>query len=383
MVGGLSQNGYDKEAIEILYKMQAAGFQPNAQTLASILPACGRLQMLYLGKEIHGYLTRHELMSNSFVVNGLIDVYRRCGDMENALLVFSMYSMKNDLLEHHVLRKEEIEADSFTLGSALAACADMGLLRRGKEIHSYAIARGLQTDPFVGGALVELYSQCLDVGAAQKAFDEMKADGFDPNIYTWNSIIAGHVKNAHNESALQLFSDTHIGSAVVDVYAKCGCVKHARLAYDNIKKYNLVTENAMLTAYAMHGYGEEGIAFFRRILDNGFIPDDITFLSALSSCVHARLVETGLEFFNLMRSYNVKPTLKHYTCIVDLFSRTGKLKAALKVIKEMPLDPDAVIWGALLGGCVIHGNLEPISQSLSKDTPVSEIATSLRLLDIT
>ncbi|KAJ8554267.1 hypothetical protein K7X08_024945 [Anisodus acutangulus] len=488
LVGGFSQNGYDKEAIEYLYKMQAAGFQLNAQTLASVLPACGRLQMLYLGKEIHGYLTRHGLMSNSFVVNGLIDVYRRCGDIENALLVFSMYSMKNDVsyntmlvgyfengevskalelfyqmehegkcediiswnsmisgyvnnfmfseawsMFHQVMWKEEIEADSFTLGSALAACADTGLLRRGKEIHSYAIARGLQTDPFVGGAIVKLYSKCLDVGAAQKAFDEvndrdistwnalisgyarsedmvsvertlekMKADRFDPNIYTWNSIIAGHVKNAHNESALQLFldiqssglrpdiytigtvlptcsrlanldrgkqihayairfgydSNTHIGSAVVDMYAKCGCVKHARLAYDNIQKYNLVTENAMLTAYAMHGYGEEGIAFFRRILDNGFIPDDITFLSALSSCVHAGLVETGLEFFNLMRSYNVKQTLKHYTCMVDLLSRTGKINEALKVIKEMPLDPDTVIWGALLGGCVIHGNLE-------------------------
>ncbi|CAN4085672.1 unnamed protein product [Withania somnifera] len=471
LVGGFSQNGYHEEAIEYLYKMQATGFQPNAQTLASVLPTCGRLQMLYLGKEIHGYLTRHKLMSNSFVVNGLIDVYRRCRDMKNALLVFSMYSTKNDVsyntmlvgyfengeiskarelfyqmeregkcndviswnsmisgyvnnfkfnealnMFHQVMWKEEIEADSFTLGSALAACADMGLLRRGKEIHSYAIARGLQTDPFVGGALVELYSKCLDVGAAQKAFDEvderdiptwnalisgyarsddrvsvectlekMKADGFDPNIYTWNSIIAGHVENTHNESALQLFSDiqslglrpdiytigivlpacsrlasldrgkkihayairfgydsnTHIGSAVVDMYAKCGCVMHARRAYDNIKNHNLVTENAMLTAYAMHGYGDQGIAIFRRILDNGFIPDDITFFVS--------------SFFV---SYNVKPTLKHYTCMVDLLSRTGKLDEALKVINEMPLDPDTVIWGALLGGCVIHGNLE-------------------------
>ncbi|OIT05139.1 PREDICTED: pentatricopeptide repeat-containing protein At2g13600-like [Nicotiana attenuata] len=488
LVGGFSQNGYDEEAIEMLYKMRAVGFQPNAQTLASVLPACGRLQMLYLGKEIHGYLTRHQLMSNSFVVNGLIDVYRRCGDMGNAFRVFSMFSTKNDVSYNtmlvgyfengeiskaqelfyqmqregkwkdivswnsmisgyvnnfmfdealntfnKVMWNEEIEADTFTLGSALAACADMGFLRRGKEIHSCAIVRGLQTDAFVGGALVEMYSKCLDVNAAQKAFDEvnerdiptwnalvssyarsdemvsvecilekMKADGFDPNIYTWNSIIAGHVENARNESALQLFldmqssglrpdiytigtvlpacsrlatldrgkqihayavrcgydSDTHIGSALVDMYAKCGCVKHARLAYDNIKKYNLVTENAMLTAYAMHGYGEEGIDFFRRMLENGFIPNDITFLSALSSCVHAGLLETGLEFFDLMGSYNAKPTLKHYTCIVDLLSRTGKLNEALKVIKEMPLDPDTVIWGALLGGCIIHGNLE-------------------------
>ncbi|MCD7448645.1 hypothetical protein HAX54_045293 [Datura stramonium] len=355
--GGFSQNGYDEEAIEYLYKMQAVGFQP--------MPKLWQV-----------------------------------GDMENALLVFSMYSMKNDVsyntmlvgyfengeivkaqelfyqmqregkcediiswnsmisgyvnnlkfnealnMFHQVMWKEEIEADSFTLGSALAACPDMDLLRSGKEIHSYAIARGLQTDPFVGGALVELYSKSLDVGAAQKAFDEvikrgistwnalisgyarsddmvgvecslenMKADGFDPNIYTWNSIIAGHVENAYNESALKLFLDIQSSGLRPDIYT-IGTVLPAcsRLA-------TLTVENRFML-------------------------------------MQLGLVETGLEFFNLMRSYNVKPTLKHYTCMVDLLSRTGKLNEALKVINEMPLDPDTVIWGALLGGQLSMGIL--------------------------
>ncbi|XP_019189077.1 PREDICTED: pentatricopeptide repeat-containing protein At2g13600-like [Ipomoea nil] len=488
LVGGFSQNGYDEAAIEMLYKMQAAGFEPNAQTLASVLPACGRLQMLYLGKEIHGYLTRNGFMCNSFVVNGLIDVYRRCGDMEYAFRVFSIYSVRNEVsfntmivgyfengdvsraeelfqqmeleekrndiiswnsmisgyvnnsmanealsMFRNIILKEQIKADSFTLGSALAACADIGSLRCGMEIHSYAVVTGFQSDPFVGGALVEMYCKCLDINAAQKAFNEvaerdivswnalisgyahsgqlenvrynlqkMKEDGFYPNICTWNVIIAGHVERDQNESALELFkelqlsnltpdiytigivlpacsrlatldrgkqihayavrygyqSDPYVGAALVDMYAKCGSIKHAVLAHNMIQNYNLVTQNALLTAYAMHGCGEEGITFFRRILENGFKPDSITFLSVLLSCVHAGSVEAGKQFFDLMASYNVTPTLKHYTCMVDLLSRTGRLNEAYDIICKTPMAPDPVIWNAFLRGCVIHGNIE-------------------------
>ncbi|KAK3004177.1 hypothetical protein RJ639_019656 [Escallonia herrerae] len=94
VIGGFSHNGYDEEAIETLRRMQAARIEPNAQTLASVLPACARLQSLSLGKAIHGYSTRHRFMTNSFVVNGLIDVYRRCSDMESCFDIFSKFSVK-------------------------------------------------------------------------------------------------------------------------------------------------------------------------------------------------------------------------------------------------------------------------------------------------
>lgn len=487
VIGGFSQNGYDEEAIEVLQNMLAAGLKPNARTLASILPACGRLQKLGLGKEIHGYLVRHGCMYNPFVVNGLVDFYRKCKDMESALILFSLFSLKNEVSYNTMIvgffedgeismakelfdemelegKRNEIiswnsmisgyvdnfmfdealavfrnlinkgiEADSYTLGSVLAASADMGSLRNGMEIHSCAIVRGMQSDPFVGGALVDMYCKCKDLKAAQKAFDEvierdtptwnalisgyahsnqfesidcvlqkMKEDGLEPNVYTWNGIIAGHMENDHNELALQLFSDmqssnvmpdiytigiilpacsrlatiergmqvhayaircgfesdTHIGAALVDMYAKCGSINHSKLVYNRIRNFNLVTGNAMLTAYAMHGYGEEGIAFFSKLLVNGFQPDEITFLSALSSCAHAGSVHAGRECFDMMTSYDVNPTLKHYTCLVDLLSRAGMLDEAFDVIKKMPMEPDLVIWGALLGGCVIHGNLD-------------------------
>ncbi|GAA0151774.1 hypothetical protein LIER_37353 [Lithospermum erythrorhizon] len=487
IIGGFAQNGYDVEAIEMLRRMVAAGFEPNARTLASVLPACARLRSLELGKEIHGYIMRHGSVSNPFVVNGLTDLYRRCGDMQSAFSVFSKFSLKNEVsyntiivgyCEHgdvdkakeifyqmelegkkkdtiswnsmisgyvnnsmfdealhmflDMVSKDEAKADSYTLGSVLSACANIASFRCGKEVHSLAIVGGLDSNSFVGGALVEMYCKCQDLDAALKAFDEvkekdiatwnalisgyarcdqfesihtllqhMKEDGFEPNAFTFNGIIAGYVENERNEMALKLFSemqasncfpdiytvgmiltacaklasvergkqvhsyaiklgyeaDSFIGAALVDMYAKCGTIRDASLVHSLIKDLNLVTQNAMLTAYAMHGHGEEGIGFFRSLLLNGFRPDGVTFLSVLSSCVHVGSVETGQEFFNLMRHYGVRPTLKHYTCMVDLLSRAGQLNKAYNVIKKMPMAPDSVIWGALLGGCVKHRNV--------------------------
>ncbi|KAL3846130.1 hypothetical protein ACJIZ3_003533 [Penstemon smallii] len=313
------------------------------------------------------------------------------------------------------LLSEGTEPDSFTLGSVLGACASIGFLSLGKCIHSYCIVKGQESNLFVGGALVEMYCKCQELEAAVKALHRVPEkdiviwnslvsgyahDGFEPNVYTLNGIIAGYVENDHNELALKLFlemqssklspdiytvgivlpacsklattergkqvhayairrgfvSNVYIVAALIDMYAKCGIMNYAKLVHDRSKNHNLVTRNAMLNAYAIHGHGVDGIAFFRKILNDGLIPDNVTFLAVLSSCVHAGSVDTGLEFFDLMGFYGVVPTLKHYTCMVDLLSRAGLLKRAYKVVKSMPFDPDTVIWGALLGGCIIHGD---------------------------
>ncbi|KAK3004183.1 hypothetical protein RJ639_019662 [Escallonia herrerae] len=162
-----------------------------------------------------------------------------------------------------LLMQEDIETDSFTLGSALAACANMGSLNQGKEIHSHAVIRGLQSNPYVAGALVEVYCKCKDLKAAQSAFDDvaerdiatwnalisgyarcnqmenvqinlqkMKGDGYDPNVYTWNGIIAGHVENGLNESALQLFSEMQSSGQWIRAPYELGCAKQSISALD-------------------------------------------------------------------------------------------------------------------------------------------------------
>ncbi|KAI9119871.1 hypothetical protein K1719_009260 [Acacia pycnantha] len=486
VIAGFAQNGYDEEAIQLLFKMQVDGLEPNARTLASVIPCCARLRQLSLGKVLHGYIYRHDFMSNAFVINGLLDMYRRCSDMESAFKMFSKVSRKCsasyntmiagysengniskarslfDEMEQEGVERERISwnsmisgyvgnflcdealslfqdslkhgitPDSFTLGSVLTACADTASIRQGKQIHTHAIVRGLQSNSFIGGALVEFYFKCHDLFSAQTAFDEVSErdvatwnvlisgyahhnqtktvqellhrminDGFEPNVYTRNGILAGCLENSHYDSAIQLFtkmqnsnlkpdiytvgiiltacsklasiqrgkqvhaysiragfdSDLHVGAALVDMYGKCGNIKYCMVTYNRILNPDLVSHNAILTAYAMHGHGEEGIAHFRKMLASKVRPDHVTFLSVLSSCVHAGSIEMGHECFSLMETYNLTPTLKHYTCMIDLLSRAGKLNEAYELIKKMPMEADSVTWSALLGGCFVHGEV--------------------------
>ncbi|PKA59244.1 Pentatricopeptide repeat-containing protein [Apostasia shenzhenica] len=487
-IASFAQNGYGEMAVLLLKRMLESGIKPNAQTLASVLPCCARMETVDVGKEIHGYVVRHELFLNPFVVNGLIDVYSRFSDMGIALELFLNYSERNlvsfnamivgytesgnlikarelfDEMEHAGVRRdttswnaiisgycdggtfeealkmfrvmqmvESIRADSFTLVGALTACAAMAAITQGREIHSFAISSGLISQPLVCNSLIEMYCRCHDFKSAESVFHDMgerdevswnvlinghahanqlrrsqellslmRNDGFEPSIITWNGVLGGSMENGHNEFVLKKLSefevtglkpdiytmgiivtvcsrtvyieqgkqahaysircgyetDVHIGAALIDMYAKCGIIRSAILAFNCISKHNLVSFNTLLSGYAMHGLRTEGLQLFNEMLQNGIKPDAISFLSVLSLCVHVGSVEEGLHCFNMMGTYGIRPNLKHYTCLVDLFSRAGKLQEALKLIDGMPLEPDAVIWGTLLSGCVVHNDIQ-------------------------
>jgi pentatricopeptide repeat protein len=488
VIGGFAQNGQDEEALILFSQMLESGVEPNSQTFSSLLPSCGRLGILNLGKELHGYVMRHGLITSSFVVNGLMDVYWRCGDIVSAENLFMWFSAQNivsyntlligyfqtgklkkakDLFEKielngikrddiswisiisgHVdhemndealsmfrkmMREGQIKPNQYHLGSTLLACADSGAFKHGKELHSHAIIRGFASDPIVGSALVELYCNCKDLTAAELAFmgilerniwnwnvlsmgharngnfmrslqlvEEMKECGLEPTIHTWNGLIAGCMENGENELAFELFrkllsegirpdihtigmvlpicsrtlsielgkqvhahaircryeSEVRIGAPLVDMYCKCGNIRLGVLAFERIREHNLVSWNTILAGYATHGLGLEGINVFNKLLKDGLIPNEITFVSVLSSCVHIGDVEKGHLYFKMMQKYGIEPDLKHYTCMVDLLSRAGQLNEAFDLIQTMPFQPDLFVWSALLNGCITRCNLE-------------------------
>jgi pentatricopeptide repeat protein len=115
----------------------------------------------------------------------------------------------------------------------------------------------------------------------------------------------------------------------------------------------------MITGYGMHGHGEEALALFHKMQKIGIKPDHVTFTCVLNACSHAGLVDEGRQYFNSMsQAFCVTPRVEHYACMVDLLGRAGCLDEAQTFIERMPLEPNAGVWGALLGACRIHGNIE-------------------------
>ncbi|KAK7839965.1 pentatricopeptide repeat-containing protein [Quercus suber] len=153
--------------------------------------------------------------------------------------------------------------------------------------------------------------------------------------------------------------DSFLSTGLVDLYAKCGCIETAGAIFESSPDKNLFTWNAMLVGLAMHGHGQLLLRYFSRMIEAGVKPDGVSFLGVLVGCSHAGLVHEAQKLFNEMESvYGVPRELKHYGCMADLLGRSGFIGEAMEMIKSMPMAGDVFVWGGLLGGCRIYGDVE-------------------------
>eukprot|EP01018_Ginkgo_biloba_P031290 Gb_27322 [translate_table: standard] len=418
MIRGYARYGPCEEAVWLYYQMEAAGIQPNKFTFPFVLMACSSLSALEEGKKIHDYIVRTGFESDVFVRTALIDMYAKCGNIKVARQLFEKMFKRNvvswnamiagnahsgnayeALTLFREMQLENIKLDRATLVSTLPACAHLAALQQGKSIHGYIIRSGFDSDILVGTALIDLYAKCGDIEIAHRLFDKMAKR----NVVSWNAMIAGYAQKGHANEALALFhqmqlanmkpdpftmvsvlpacahlaalqqgkclhgcviragfeSDVFVGTALIDMYAKSGNMEIARHLFDKMSKRNIVSWNAMISGYGMHGHGDDALALFDQMQWVGVKPNDITFVGILSACSHAGLVDEGWHYFDCMsRDYSITPSLEHYACMVDLLGRAGLLDEAHNFIKNMPLEPGASVWGALLGACRIHCNIE-------------------------
>eukprot|EP01018_Ginkgo_biloba_P026225 Gb_06173 [translate_table: standard] len=317
MIGGHVQNGHANEALKLLIQMQSISIKPNSRTIASVLPACANLAALQQGKQIHNYVIRNEFESDIFVESALIDMYAKCGKIENAHKVFDKIYKRNPVSWNAVIggyaqngcanealklfremQLTEVIPDMVTIASVLPACAQLAALQEGKEIHNYIVRHGFESDLFVGNSLI-------------------------------------------------------------DMYAKCGCIDVARCVFDKMSQKNVVSWTAMIAGYGLHGHGVDALTLFEQMKEAGVKADHITFVALLSACSHAGLVAEGQQYFNSMsQDYHIEPSVEHYACMVDIFGRAGCLDEAHNIIKTMPLQPDVGVWGALFGACRLYSNPE-------------------------
>lgn len=125
------------------------------------------------------------------------------------------------------------------------------------------------------------------------------------------------------------------------------------------RKKGLSCWNSMILGLARNGYAEEAIILFSQLESSDFKPDEVSFLGVLTACNHAGFIDEATKYFLLMMDRpEVKPSIKHYSCMVDLLGRAGFLEEAEELIRSLPMDPDAIIWGSLLSGSVNHGKAD-------------------------
>lgn len=297
------------------------------------------------------------------------------------------------------MRRAGFRPDEFTVASVLRGCAGLGVVKHGWQVHGFVIKSGLSSDVAVGSSLGHVYMSCSCVVEGEKVFEELP----ELNVVACNTIIAGRAQNGSFEAALEQFvrmqadglrpdeitmvsvvnacselamaghgrqvhgkvvrfgvgSSASVRSGMVSMYSKCGCLDESVKVFAEGSDMDVVVWSAMIGAYGFHGRGKEAILLFERMEGEGMEPTDVTFLGLLYACCHNGLREEGDRFFNLMiEKHGIAPRLEHYTCMVDLLGRCGRLEEAEQLIRTMPVKPDAIIWRTLLFACKIHRNAE-------------------------
>ncbi|KAF5187059.1 Pentatricopeptide repeat-containing protein, partial [Thalictrum thalictroides] len=192
----------------------------------------------------------------------------------------------------------------------------------------------------------------------------MGAAGVKPNEITMVSVLSACANLGALEIGRKIHSflkgndyemDLYVGSALIDMYSKCGMVGDALDVFKSMPSKNIVTCTAIIVGLALNGRAMDAIRIFEEMRFDGILPVDITFVGVLCACCHAGLVEKGKFYFGSMtQEYSIVPKLHHYTCMVDLLGRAGHLDQAYQFIRKMPIKPDVVVWGALLTICRTH-----------------------------
>ncbi|XP_054797072.1 putative pentatricopeptide repeat-containing protein At5g09950 [Prosopis cineraria] len=315
------------QAIKCFQEMMQTGWRLNKVTFISVLAAVSSLSLQELSHQIHALILKYSVDNDNAIENALLACYGKCGQMDDCEKIFcrmsdrrddvswnSMISgyMHNDILDKAMdlvwfMMQRGQRLDGFTLATVLSACASVATLERGMEVHACAIRACLEFDIVVGSALVDMYAKCGKIDYASRFFELMPLR----NIYTWNSMISG---------------------------------------------------------YARHGLGEKALKLFSQMKEHDQSPDHVTFVGVLSACSHVGLVDQGFEHFKSMSEvYGLTPRIEHFSCMVDLLGRAGDISKIENLINTMPMDPNVLIWRTVLGACCRnHGRNTELGQRAAK-----------------
>ncbi|AES80774.1 putative pentatricopeptide [Medicago truncatula] len=332
MIRAYNTSGLPQKSIFLFKDMICCGFLPDKFTYPFVINACIASGVIDFGRLTHGLAIKMGFWSDVYVQNNMMNLYFKiggdvddgwkvfdkmrvrnvvswttviaglvaCGKLDTAREVFERIPSKNvvswtamingyvkndnpikafDLFERMLI--DNVRPNEFTLVSLIKACTDLGSLKLGRRMHDFALKNGFELGPFLGTALVDMYSKCGSLDAAVKVFGLMEVR----NLATWNT---------------------------------------------------------MLTSFGVHGFGNEVLDLFKEMEKAGVVPDAITFVGVLSACVQINDLELGQKYFSLMTEhYSLTPILEHYTCMVGLYTRANELNEIRTLGDTMSLSIEA------------------------------------------
>ncbi|KAJ0262369.1 Pentatricopeptide repeat-containing protein [Hirschfeldia incana] len=419
MITSFELAGHHDEALSLFRDMMKTDVKPNGVALTSVLPACAGISAASrLGKSIHCYAIRTDIVSELATATAIISMYAKNGLFSPALKAFERLPIKdavafNALAQGYIqigdtskafdvynkMKLHGVRPDSGTMVGLLQTCTLCNDYDRGSCVYAQTIKHGFDSECHVAHALIDMFTKCHALAAAKSLFDKC---GFEKSTVSLNIMMNGYLINGQAEEAIAAFrqmknenfqaniityisilhaaaqlaalrvgmsvharlirfgycSHTAIENSLVDMYAKCGMIEPSERCFAEIRNKDMGSWNTMLSAYAVNGLASSAVSLFLLMQENEVRLDSVPFLSVLSACRHAGLVEEGKRVFKDMEErHKIEVGVEHYACMVDLLGKAGLFDEAVGMVKRMRVKASVGVWGALLSCSRMHCNL--------------------------
>ncbi|KAL9303468.1 hypothetical protein ACSQ67_020731 [Phaseolus vulgaris] len=379
LIRGCGHCCYPDRALGFYIHMLRNNVMPNSYSFSSLIKACTLLMDSAFGKAVHGHIWKNGFDSHMFVQTTLVEFYSTLGDVSGSRRVFddmperdvfawttmiSALVRDGDMASAGNLFDEMPEKNIATWNAMIDGHAKLGNAESAEFLFNQMLAR----DIISWTTMMSCFSRNKRYMDVVRLFHDMIDKGMIPDEVTMSTVISAcaHLgaldlgKEVHLYLMLHEFDlDVYIGSSLIDMYAKCGSIDRALLVFYKLQNKNLYCWNSIIDGLATHGYAKEALRMFGAMESKRIRPNAVTFISILSACTHTGFVEEGhCRFMSMIKDYCITPQVEHYGCMVDLLSKAGLLEDALEMVRNMAVEPNSFIWGALLNGCKLHKNLE-------------------------
>eukprot|EP01018_Ginkgo_biloba_P039570 Gb_33411 [translate_table: standard] len=346
MISAYAKSGHGEDALRLFRQMQRTGVQPNEFTFTIVLGACIGSMDIEQGKQVQVHIIKTGSESCVNVSNVLVDMYAKCGNIENARQVFDKMH-KRDMVSwntmtagycHHgfgedaleifcEMQRAGIKQGQFALSSVLVATAILSALEVGKHVHAHIVKTGFESNVTVNNALVTMYAKCGDIEYASQVFIKMP----QRDVISWTGMIAGYSQHGQVKAAVQLFQQ--------------------------MPEQNSVSCSAMIAAFAQNGQGEEALKLFREMQHTSIHSTHFTFASVLNACADLAVAEKGRQ----MHGHIIKTGFESCLCIgsalADMYAKCSVMVDAQKVFDTMPWR-NTIMWTGMITGYAQNGQGE-------------------------
>jgi pentatricopeptide repeat protein len=376
LLSGYAHSGQGSLAMSLLRQMVQEGMMPNKITFISSIDACASLGDEIRGRQLHASIRTAGYELDLVLGTALIHLYGKCHSILDAQEIFCMMDEVDTACWNAIItvysQHEEADCalrlfaqmheecafpDKITFVSMITSCSDESSFREGKRLHARIAQCWLNSDINVSNSLINMYGKCGSLEDAQLFFDLMsRRDNISyVNMFSLCAGKATLLEGRQLHASIMgtpIEADVVVGNALINMYGKCGSLRHAKSCFKRMPEKNVVSWNGMLSAYAQNGLGEITLGLFDKMKCSGIAPNAVTFVCILCACSHAGLLSEGYGYFCSMAcKQGMEPNADHYNCMVDMLTRAGMLDEAEELIKRMPFTPSVVTWTTLLGAC--------------------------------